>query len=121
MNDFVAEEIEVIFIDGFHLEKKPPCPDAIIWRGDEIRIVELMSSWSDFNRKGTSTKNMREKHLSRAKTKGSWGVGKFYFKVKDYLGRILTLYYDRSPRNAFDRKGKWFLFTIAGEKPLEKK
>ena len=80
MNNFIAEEIEAIFNDDFHLEKNPPCPDAFIWRGDEIRIVELMSSWSDFSRKGSSLKNMREEHLS--KNQGVLGCGKILFQSK---------------------------------------
>ncbi len=112
MNQFISEEIEVEFDKGFVLEKKPPCPISFKWRGEKFVVYELISSWFDYERKGKKARNMRMEHLARARKNGSWGAGRFYFKVKNEFGKIVVIYYDRSPKNVFDRKGKWILFSI---------
>ena len=111
MRQFISEKIEVEFDKEFVLEKKPPCPISYKWRGEIFCVNELISSWFDYERKGTKAKNMRIMHLVRARKKGSWGVGRFYFKVKDEFGKIVVIYYDRSPKNVFDKKGRWMLFS----------
>jgi len=55
-------------------------------------------------------RNMRPVHLDRAAMKGSWGVGRFYFRVRVESGQVFEIYYDRAPGNVADRKGSWFLF-----------
>jgi hypothetical protein len=45
-----------------------------------------------------------------AESRGSWGVGRFYFRVKLEDGRVFDLYYDRAPQGVDRRKGTWFLF-----------
>jgi hypothetical protein len=60
-------------------------------------------------RRGRMSNNMRPAHASRASRLGSWGVGRFYFRVKVDDGRIFEIYYDRAPADADNRKGAWFL------------
>jgi hypothetical protein len=55
-------------------------------------------------------RNMTPEHAATAERRGSWGVGRFYFRVKTEAGNIFDLYYDRSPKNVDDRKGGWYLF-----------
>ena len=112
MKKFIGEEISVFLPDGDFLEKNPKCPLSFTWQNQEISVVELLQSWTDFSRKGNRSRNMRTEHLQRAKLKGSWGVGRFYFTVKGETGRIFTIYYDRSPSSSSHRKGKWFLFVV---------
>jgi len=52
---------------------------------------------------------MQPAHAQTASLRGSWGVGRFHFRVETECGRIFDLYYDRAPRDAFDREGAWFL------------
>lgn len=108
---FIDEEISVVFEQPPMLEKQPPCPDAFAWRGKTYKIVELLEEWRDNRRRGRSGNNMRPSHLSRAETVGSWGVGRFHFRVLTGDGRIFEIYYDRAPGDAGDRKGHWFLWT----------
>jgi len=54
--------------------------------------------------------NMRAEHAATAEVRGSWGVGRHYFRVRTFAGRIFDLYYDRAPKNADNRKGAWFLY-----------
>ena len=112
MKQFIGEEIKVAFDKDFILEKKPPCPTSFVWRGEMLVVKELISSWLDFDRKGKKARNMRDAHLARARIKGSWGVGRIYFQVRVELDKIAVIYYDRSPRNVFDKKGIWVLFSI---------
>ena len=114
MKKFVGEEIEVVFKNEFIFEKKPPCPISYKWQGVEFGVRELISSWFDYRRKGKKARNLRLTHLERASKKGSWGSGRFYFKVKDEIGRIVVIYYDRSPKDVLDKKGIWILFYFEG-------
>jgi hypothetical protein len=107
---FIGESIEAGFNRAPLLEKKPGAPDFFIWRGQRFQRVETLQEWFDYGRRGRMGQNMREAHLSRAERKGSWGVGRFYFRVRIQDGRIFDLYYDRAPKDASDRTGSWYLW-----------
>jgi hypothetical protein len=107
--NFYAEAIEVLYDEPQVLEKKPACPQGFNWRGETFRIVELLEEWVDFERRGKMNRNMQPAHLSHAAIRGSWGVGRFHFRVKVEGDRLFEIYYDRAPGNVDDRKGKWFL------------
>ncbi|KAF0112223.1 MAG: Uncharacterized protein FD147_284 [Chloroflexi bacterium] len=106
---FYDEPIEVIFDQPPLLEKKPDCPQGFIWRGETYHITEILEEWVDYRRRGKMARNMKPAHLSSASRKGSWGVGRFCFRVKVESGRFFELYYDRAPENVDNRKGNWFL------------
>jgi len=40
---------------------------------------------------------------------GSWGVGRFFFRIRVDTGKIFEIYYDRAPKGSKLRKGAWFL------------
>lgn len=106
---YIGSQIEVAFDKEPLFKKKPNCPDRFTWRGNLIQVSEMVSSWFDFGRSGSMAHNMRPANLSKALRRGSWGVGRFYFRVITEGGRIFDLYYDRAPRDAGDREGGWFL------------
>jgi hypothetical protein len=58
---------------------------------------------------------MRAEHGAVAESRGSWGVGRFYFRVRTLGGQVFDLYYDRAPKNVDERKGAWFLYREMGE------
>jgi hypothetical protein len=107
---FIGAEIEAVFDAPPLLTKKPDALSGFIWRGETFRVVELISRWYDYDRKGRMAKNMQPEHLRVARKRGSWGVGKFYFRVQTEDGRVFDLYYDRAPEEAGDREGHWFLW-----------
>ncbi|HBA90257.1 MAG TPA: hypothetical protein DCZ08_00220 [Anaerolineaceae bacterium] len=107
---FIDEPIDVQFDSPPLLEKSPPCPQGFIWQSETFRIVELLAEWKDFRRRGRMGRNMIPPHLSRAERIGSWGVGRFFFRVRTDGGRIFEIYFDRAPADAGDRKGSWVLF-----------
>ena len=106
---FIDEPIEVVFREPPLLEKKPPCPDGFIWNGVTYPITSLLEEWFDFARRGRNARNMQPAHAARASVKGSWGVGRVFFRVQVEGGRVFELYYDRAPLDADRRKGSWFL------------
>lgn len=108
-SQFYDEPIEVIFKEPPTYEKSPDCPQAFTWRGDTYPIVETMEEWVDFERRGRNARNMKPAHAASARIKGSWGVGRFFFRVKTASGQCFEIYYDRAPMNCDDRKGNWFL------------
>ena len=107
---FITAEIEVRFHQKPLFEKKPPAPDFFIWNEEEFHVCEVLSGWHDFERRGRMASNMKTPHLQEASRRGSWGVGRFYYRVRTEGGRTFDLYYDRSPESAADRKGHWFLW-----------
>jgi len=107
---FIEEQIEVVFLTPPLLEKKPGCPDGFTWQGEAYRIIALLEEWHDYTRRGRLARNMREVHAVSAERRGSWGVGKDYFRVCTDTQRVFDLYYDRAPKGVEHRKGAWFLF-----------
>ena len=106
---YIGREIEVGFDVPPALEKKPGCPDILHVGSETLRVVEVLQEWSDFGRRDRSARNMRPERLKVAANRGSWGVGRLFFRVRVEDDRLLELYYDRAPKNAMDRKGSWFL------------
>jgi hypothetical protein len=47
--------------------------------------------------------------------RGSWGVGRYYFRVRTDTRQVFDIYYDRAPQNIEDRKGSWFLYREMAE------
>jgi len=107
---FIEESIDVIYDEKPLLEKTPECPQGFFWRDRKYAIRELLAEWRDYQRKGRSSRNMKPQHASIASTRGSWGVGQFYFRVLVETGEIFDIYYDRAPKNVDNRKGFWFLY-----------
>ncbi len=106
---FIDEPIEVIFDRPPALEKSPPCPDGFVWEGKTYRVIEKLAEWRDYARKGRMASNMRPVHAEAASHKGSWGVGRFYFRVRADTRQIFEFYYDRAPKGSQQRKGSWML------------
>ena len=112
---FIGDEIEVVFDEPPALEKKPGCPDAFTWRDETFRIVESISERTDYTRRGRFARNMQPEHAAVAASRGSWGVGRFFFRVRVEGDRFFELYYDRAPKDAAQRKGAWFLRSELAE------
>lgn len=107
---FISEPVEVIYYEEPALEKKSGLPDVFVWKGEKFVMVELISEWHDYRRRGRMARNMRPEHAETACRRGSWGVGQDYFRVRTASGRVFDLYYDRAPKSVDQRKGGWFLF-----------
>jgi len=107
---FIGESVEVQFDQPPKLEKKPGCPQRFVWRGETYHVVEELNAWHDYTRRGRMAHNISPPHAATASHRGSWGVGRAYYRVRTEEGRIFDLYYDRAPKSADDRKGTWFLY-----------
>lgn len=107
---FIAERVEVQFNELPSLEKKPGCPDRFIWNDETYQITEKIGEWQDYSRRGRMAHNMRAEHAAVAASRGSWGVSRFYFRVRTLRGKVFDLYYDRAPESVDDRKGAWYLY-----------
>lgn len=117
---FYDDPIEVVYDKPPIYEKTPDCPNGFIWEGKSYRIVDMLSEWSDFKRRGKYARNMRPAHAAVAATRGSLNVGRFYFRVITMLSnsataaqsekRIFDIYYDREMKSVDERKGQWFLY-----------
>ena len=107
---FIDDEIEVFFERPPLLSKRPAAPTGFNWSDKRFVVGEVLSAWIDYQRRGKAARNMREPHLRTAERRGSWGVGRFYFRVRTDQQRVFDLYYDRAPKDAGDRAGRWFLW-----------
>lgn len=117
---FLDQPIEPLFDTPPAREKSPDCPDGFIWENKTYRVTEMLSSWSDFTRRGKMARNMRPAHAAVAAGRGSLNVGRFYFRVRVVLSgsstaghprdQIFDIYYDRAMKSVDDRKGQWFLY-----------
>jgi len=107
---FFDEHIDVIFNTPPVHEKSPPCPNGFIWNGKTFQVIESLSEWADFSRRGKMANNMRPEHAVVASTRGSLNVGRFHFQVKVDSGQIFEIYYDRAMKGVDKRKGEWFLY-----------
>lgn len=107
---FIGEEIEIHFDLPPARQKTPPCPDAFTWGERTYRVMEKISEWKDFTRRGRMARNMRPAHAAVAAERGSLGVGRFYFRVRTDTSQIFDLYYDREIKDVDDRLGHWFLY-----------
>lgn len=106
---FIGEEVDAVLEEGAAFEKRPGCPASFVWRGRTHRVAECLSEWRDYGRRGKMAHNMREPHLAAARKRGSWGVGRHYFRVLTEEGRVFDIYYDRAPKDVEERKGSWHL------------
>jgi Domain of unknown function (DUF6504) len=107
---FLDQPVEVFFNSPPVYEKSPPCPDGFVWKDRTYLIVEKLSEWTDFTRRGTASRNMRPSHAEAASGRGSLNVGRFFFRVRVDTGQIFDLTYDRAMKNMDDRKGLWLLY-----------
>ncbi len=107
---FIGAEIEVRFNTPPVRQKTPPCPDGFTWEGQAYRVREKLLEWADFSRRGKMSRNMQPAHAAVAASRGSLGVGRFFFRVKVDSGQVFDIYYDREVRNVNDKLGHWYLF-----------
>ena len=107
---FIGEPIRAQFDQPPQIEKKPGCPDRFVRGEDTYEIVEILSEWHDYGRRGHMAHNMRPSHAAAASKRGSWGVGRDYFRARVHTGQVFEIYYDRSPSAGGGRKGAWFLY-----------
>jgi hypothetical protein len=109
MKRYIGESIEPQFHGQPLLSKKAGCPSAFHWRGKEFVVEEMLAEWHEYERHGRMELNLTPAHAQTARKRGSLGVGRDYYKIRAEGGRVFTIYYDRAPRNAADRKGNWIL------------
>jgi hypothetical protein len=107
---FFDDPIQPVFDSPPAREKTPDCPDGFVWNEKTYRVTTMLSSWSDFARRGKMARNMRPAHAAVAAGRGSLNVGRFYFRVLADTGQVFDIYYDRAMRNVDDRKGQWFIY-----------
>ncbi len=81
-----------------------------MWAGKKYRIVDKLSEWNDFERRGRASRNMRPAHAEAAASRGSLNVGRFFFRVRVDTGQCFDLYYDRAMKSIDERKGQWVIY-----------
>lgn len=109
---FYSESINVRFEKQPFLEKKPGIPSSFSWRGKSYTITKLIKEWHDYRRRKKIHKIFSGKRspvpLTKPGNRGSWGVGRDYYRVQTSSGEIFDIYYDRRPKGQ-KIKGEWVL------------
>lgn len=106
---FIGVDIEVEFDREPLFRRSPHCPARLVWAEETLPVVDLLKEWRDYGRRGRMASNMRPENLARAAKRGSFGVGRYYFRVRVADGRCFELYYDRKPQSIDDKTGRWVL------------
>ena len=107
---FIGVLIEVRHDQPSPYEKRPGPPDGFTWEGREYWVSAILQEWHDYRRRGRMAQNMRPTHAAAAALRGSWGVGRDYYRVRTECGELFELYYDRAPKGSDYPKGAWFLY-----------
>lgn len=111
---FIGVRIEALHDRPPDLEKRPGPPDGFVWEGCTYRVAEVLREWHDYRLRGKGlafyTKEQGSFRAKAAQRRGSWGVGRDYYRVRTTSGEVFELYYDRAPQGAGKGKGAWFLF-----------
>lgn len=111
---FIGAPIEAHHDRPPALEKRPGSPDGFTWEGRTYRVVAVLQEWHDYRQRGkTATFYVKERGSFRAQAagrRGSWGVGRDYYRVRTDTGEVFELYYDRAPQGMDHPKGAWFLY-----------
>ena len=107
---FLDEPIQVTFSEPPARQKVPHCPDGFTWGDRTYWVLENLSEWKDFSRRGRNQRNMSTEHALAAAERGSLNVGRFFFRVRVDSGQVFDIYYDRAIKNVDDRKGGWFIY-----------
>lgn len=113
---FIGEPVEVLYDRPPALEKRPGPPDGFVWKGRVYRVAAVLREWHDYRPRGkTAAFYLKERGSYRAKAverRGTWGVGRDYYRVRTESGEVFDLYYDRAPQGPGPekRKGGWYLF-----------
>ena len=111
---FIGAAVQVVHDRPPALEKRPGAPDSFVWEGRTYRVVAVLREWHDYHLRGKSlsfyTKEQGSFRAKKAQRRGTWGVGRDYFRVRTDTGDVFDLYYDRDPHGPGGRKGSWFLY-----------
>ena len=112
---YIGDPITVEFDRPPLFSKRPNCPDRFTWNGATFAVEEVLGQNTNFTRRGRMALNMQPEHARRAAQRGSWGVGRYSFRVRVAGGRVFDLYYDRAPKDIDHPEGQWFLRAEIGE------
>lgn len=119
---FIGAPIEATYDQAPPLEKRPGPPDGFAWEGRTYRVTALLREWHDYRLRGKGEAfYVKERGSYRAKAvqrRGTWGVGRDYYRVRTDTGEVFDIYYDRAPQGPGRGKGAWFLLRqIVQEEP----
>ena len=106
---YIGAPITVAFDRPPLYSKRPHCPDRFTWEGETFVVEEVLGQNTNFGRRGRMAQNMQPEHAAHAALHGSWGVGRYSFRVRVAGGRVFDIYYDRAPKDIDHPEGQWFL------------
>ena len=111
---FIGARIQVHHDRPPALEKRPGPPDGFTWEGRTYRVQAVLREWHDYRQRGKTAKFYRKERGSfraaAAERRGSWGVGRDYYRLRTDTGEVFEIYYDRAPKGVDHSKGAWFLY-----------
>jgi len=79
---YIGAPITVAFDRPPLYSKRPHCPDRFTWDGETFVVEDVLGQNVDFGRRGRMAQNMQPEHAAHAALHGSWGVGRYSFRVR---------------------------------------
>jgi hypothetical protein len=113
---FISAVIEALFHREPAIKKRAGPPDAFVWDGRRFEVVEVLSEWHDYDKRreiGETRRSQSQLYRQR----GSWGLGRDWYRVQTGEGRLFDLYYERRPRSR-TVIGSWVLYCELDETDL---
>ena len=103
--EFISETIEPVgeTFDAARMSAgEPGVPRQFRWRSRTVQIAQVVRAWRET---GPCHHGSGERY-----------VRKHWFEVLTDSGDTMTIYFERQPRSR-NKKTRWWLFTIDGNKP----
>jgi hypothetical protein len=117
MATFISAEIEAIFAEEPVILKRAGPPDAFVWDGERFEVSELLAEWHDYDKERREVGETRRSQTQINRQRGSWGLGRDYYRVRTADGRVFELYYNRRPKSR-TVIGSWVLYRELDELDL---
>ncbi len=77
---------------------EPGLPDGFTWRGQSVKVVELLEAWKHSSREG-------------GRAGGELYLRRHYFKLQMSDDCVWTVYFVRQTPRSGDAKKRWYLYT----------
>jgi hypothetical protein len=78
---------------------EPGAPTGFVWRGISFAILQMLESWKESSREGSSAQ-------------GQLYLRRHYYRLQMSDGAVWTVYFVRQTPRSGDPRSRWFLYSI---------
>ncbi len=108
---FVGCQVAVCLPPGHYPRRDPPAPLSFTLQGQVFDVLEVLQEWWDYTNLSPAQRTYRPSYHRSSARRGSFGLGRHYFRVRTSCG-VFLIYYDRRPTPS-SRGGSWVVVSRA--------